>query len=280
MDWNTGSLLQVLSRFVEVAYVADLYRMLGVQRTADQSEIKSAYRRLARKYHPDVNPDPASARRFARLTDAYHILIDPQRRKLYDHEGLTVDRAGVQRAQQAARTARRAHYQAQADRAVNEWLAKERAETKARGHAVFTTVTLFISTFAVAMFKPGIVETTNPFWYIVLILLFAGSIFHLALTLKRHFDHYTYQQEMTSVMRSSKQKKPFTRKFAAGFILGGYVASLILGFLIGLLAEDFTNTLMGETTWLDGFFSALFYPPIAVLIVDTMYVVNLRLEEW
>ena len=74
MDWNTGSLLQVLSRFFEVAYVADLYRMLGVQRTADQTEIKSAYRRLARKYHPDVNPDPASARRFARLTDAYHIL--------------------------------------------------------------------------------------------------------------------------------------------------------------------------------------------------------------
>jgi DnaJ domain len=260
--------------------VADLYRMLGVQRTANQTEIKSAYRRLARKYHPDINPDPASARRFARITDAYHILIDPQRRKLYDHEGITADRAGVQRAQQAARTARRAHYQAQADRAVNEWLAKERAETKARGHAVFTTVTLFISTFAVAMFKPGIVETANPFWYIVLILLFAGSIFHLALTLKRHFDYYTYRQEMTSVIRSSKQKKPFTRKFAAGFIVGGYLGSLLLGFLLGLLAEDFTHQLMGETTLLDGFFSALFYPPIAVLIVDTMYVVNLRLEEW
>lgn len=264
----------------EVAHVADLYRMLGIQRTASPSEIKSAYRRLARKYHPDVNPDPASARRFARITDAYHILNDPQRRKLYDREGVTADRASAQRAQQAARAARRAHYQAQADRAVNEWLAKERAETKARGHAVFTTVTLFLSTFAVAMFKPGIVETTNPFWYIVLILLFAGSIFHLALTLKRHFDHYTYRQEMMSVLKSSRQKKPFTRKFAAWFVVGGYLASLALGFLIGLLAEDFTHTLMGETTFLDGIFSALFYPPIAVLIVDTMYVVNLRLEEW
>jgi ribosomal protein S21 len=252
--------------------VADLYRMLGVHRTASPSEIKSAYRRLARKYHPDVNPDPASARRFARITDAYQILNDPQRRKLYDREGVTADRANAQRAQQAARAARRAHYQAQADRAVNEWLA--------RGHAVFTTVTLFLSTFAVAMFKPGIIETTNPFWYIVLILLFAGSIFHLALTLKRHFDHYTYRQEITSVMRSSRQKKPFTRKFAAGFVLGGYLGSLVLGFLIGLLVEDFTHTLMGETTFLDGVFSALFYPPIAVLIVDTMYVVNMRLEEW
>lgn len=269
-----------LEMFFEVALVADLYRMLGVQRTANQTEIKSAYRRLARKYHPDVNPDPASARRFARITDAYHILIDPQRRKLYDNEGITVDRSEIVRAQQAARAARRARAQAQADRAVNEWLAKERTETKARGHAVFTTVTLFVSTFAVAMFKPGIVETANLFWYIVLILLFAGSIFHLALTLKRHFDHYTYQQEMMSVMRSSRQKKPFTRKFAAWFIVGGYLLSLGMGFLIGLLAEDFTHTLMGETTLLDGFFSALFYPPIAVLIVDTMYVVNLRLEEW
>lgn len=269
-----------LEMFFEVALVADLYRMLGVQRTANQTEIKSAYRRLARKYHPDVNPDPASARRFARITDAYHILIDPQRRKLYDSEGIVVDRSEIVRAQQAARAARRARAQAQADRAVNEWLAKERTETKARGHAVFTTVTLFVSTFAVAMFKPGIVETANLFWYVVLILLFAGSIFHLALTLKRHFDHYTYQQEMMSVMRSSKQKKPFTRIFAAWFIVGGYLVSLGMGFLIGLLAEDFTHTLMGETTLLDGFFSALFYPPIAVLIVDTMYVVNLRLEEW
>jgi protein-S-isoprenylcysteine O-methyltransferase Ste14 len=254
--------------------------MLGVQRTASPTEIKSAYRRLARKYHPDINPDPASARRFARLTDAYHILIDPQRRKLYDCEGVTADRTVAQRAQQSARAARRAYYQAQADRAVNEWLAKERAETKARGHAVFTTVTLFVSTFAVAMFKPGIVETANPFWYVVLILLFAGSIFHLALTLKRHFDHYTYQQELMSVMRSAKQRKPFTRLFAAWFMVGGYLFSLGLGFLLGVLAEDFTHTLMGETTWLDGLFSALFYPPIAVLIVDTMYVVNLRLEEW
>lgn len=260
--------------------MADFYQVLGIKRSATQNEIKSAYRRLARKYHPDINPDPEASRNFADITDAYQILSDPQRRKLYDTEGVTIDRSAEQKAQQAARAARRAFYQAQADRAVNEWLAKERLESRIRGHAVFTTVTLFISTFAVAMFKPGIIELANPFWYAAIILLFAASIFHLILILKRHFDHYTYRQDLVTVMRDSRNRKPFTRKFALGFIFGGYLISLALGFLIGGVAEDFTRALMGETTFLDGVFSVLFYPPIAVLIVDTMYIINLRFEEW
>ena len=256
--------------------MADLYRLLGLNRAASQSEIKSAYRRLARQYHPDVNPDPSAAREFAHLTEAYHILMDPSRRAEYDRTGQVHKRATTDR---AAAYARKAYYQAKADRAVNEWLARERAEMRQRGHAVYTTVALFLSTFFVAILKPGIFEPSNPFWYVVLVVLFATSIWHLALSLKRHFDYYSYRQEMVSVMHATKPKKPFTRAMAWTFVLGGYVAAVALGLFIGALTKSFTKEFFGETNLIDGIFSVLFYPPIAVLIVDTMYLLNLRLED-
>jgi curved DNA-binding protein CbpA len=259
--------------------MADLYQLLGVQRTATNSEIKSAYRRLARKYHPDVNREPTAARRFAQINEAYHVLSDPQRRALYDAHGTTRARGSAPTATRTvnyARATRRAYYQARADRAVNEWLARERAEMRERGHAVYTTVTLFLSTFMVALFKPGILETSNPFLYGGIVVVFAASIWYLGLSLKRHFDHYTYRQEMMSVLRVKKTRKPFSRGVALAFVGGGYLISVALGFLMGAMAEDYKY----EEALRDGLFSVLFYPPIAVLIVDMIYFMHLRLEEW
>src|SRR5262245_9873445 len=110
--------------------MASLYAILGVDRTATQTEIKSAYRRLARKYHPDVNDDPSAAARFAQITDAYHTLIDSERRKEYDRTGRMASAAGENISPQA-RAARRAYYQSRADKIVNEWLEREREETRA-----------------------------------------------------------------------------------------------------------------------------------------------------
>ncbi len=66
----------------------DYYTILGVPRKADEKEIKSAYRKLARKYHPDVNPNDKSAEaRFKEVSEAYEILGDPDKRALYDQYG-------------------------------------------------------------------------------------------------------------------------------------------------------------------------------------------------
>lgn len=66
----------------------DYYDILGVKRDASAEEIKKAYRKLARKYHPDVNPgDPSAEERFKEVSEAYHVLIDPEARKKYDHMG-------------------------------------------------------------------------------------------------------------------------------------------------------------------------------------------------
>lgn len=66
----------------------DYYQTLGVPRGADEKEIKSAYRKLARKYHPDVNPnDKSSEAKFKEVSEAYDVLSDPDKRKLYDQYG-------------------------------------------------------------------------------------------------------------------------------------------------------------------------------------------------
>ena len=63
----------------------DLYIVLGVQQGASESEIKRAYRRLARRFHPDINPgDQTAAARFHQILEAYETLIDPARRSRYD----------------------------------------------------------------------------------------------------------------------------------------------------------------------------------------------------
>lgn len=68
--------------------VKDYYKILGVARDADEKTIKSAYRKLARKHHPDVNPgDAAAESRFKDITEAHEVLSDPAKRQKYDRFG-------------------------------------------------------------------------------------------------------------------------------------------------------------------------------------------------
>jgi len=63
------------------------YQTLGVARDADADTVKKAYRRLARQYHPDVNPDPATQEKFKEVSAAYEVLSDPEKRRVYDLGG-------------------------------------------------------------------------------------------------------------------------------------------------------------------------------------------------
>src|ERR1700741_4800063 len=65
----------------------DFYEVLGVARDASADDIQSAYRKLARTYHPDVNKDPGAEDRFKEVSEAYDVLSDPEQRRRYDAFG-------------------------------------------------------------------------------------------------------------------------------------------------------------------------------------------------
>ena len=66
----------------------DYYEVLGVGRNADEKEIKRAYRKLPKQYHPDMNPGDAKAeQKFKEITEAYNVLSDTEKKKLYDQFG-------------------------------------------------------------------------------------------------------------------------------------------------------------------------------------------------
>ena len=85
----------------------DYYKVLGVSKDASEKEIKKAYRKLARKYHPDINPnDKTAEKKFKEINEANQVLSDPDNRKKYDKYGKDwkhaeeFERAGAQRQRQ------------------------------------------------------------------------------------------------------------------------------------------------------------------------------------
>ncbi|XP_016061160.1 PREDICTED: dnaJ homolog subfamily C member 16 isoform X2 [Miniopterus natalensis] len=88
-------ILQILS-----ALDFDPYRVLGVSRTASQADIKKAYKKLAREWHPDKNKDPGAEDRFIQISKAYEILSNEEKRSNYDHYGDARENQGYQKQQQ------------------------------------------------------------------------------------------------------------------------------------------------------------------------------------
>jgi curved DNA-binding protein len=73
----------------------DYYKTLGVARNASQADIQKAYRELARKYHPDVNPAKDAKKKFQQVQTAFDVLNDPEKRELYDRYGSSFEAMGA-----------------------------------------------------------------------------------------------------------------------------------------------------------------------------------------
>ena len=276
--------------------MTDYYQVLGVTQTATVSEIKSAYRKLARKRHPDVNRgSERAARDFALLSLAYHTLIDPQERAFHDQQ-LSKQRNGhsiLESDNPHAQRARNIAAQARWDRVVNQILETDRRENLQRQRAVFTTVSLFLSTFFVAMIKPPLWQSFDVIGRAILITLFVAGLWHLVTRLVEHIRHYTYKPDAKhySITQEEKPEQPFTRFSAFAFLIGGYGISLGLGLLIGWYAQDFFSDLtmlfrhhaaaagtpnFSPTVLIVS--GLVFYPPIAVLIIDGLHAVASRID--
>src|SRR5213596_3372221 len=195
--------------------MTDYYHVLGVKRDATATEIKSAYRKLARKRHPDVNRgSEKAAREFALLSLAYHTLIDPQERAEHDQQ---LDQPGREASilnsdNPHAQRARNIAAQARWDRVVNQILENDRRELRERQRAVFTTVSLFLSTFFVAMIKPPLWQSFGLIGRAILVTLFMTGVWHLVSRLREYFRHYTYSPHDIQYSITQEEKpsaKPF-----------------------------------------------------------------------
>src|SRR5947209_9629481 len=206
--------------------MTDYYHVVCVQRAPTATKIKSAYRKLARKKHPDVNRgSEKAAREFALLSLAYHTLIDPQERAFYDQQLdkgvrgesiLSSDNPHAQRARDM---------QARWDRVVNQILESDRRENLERQRAVFTTVSLFLSTFFVAMIKPPLWQSFGLAGRAILVALFMTGVWHLIRRLREYFKHYTYRPDDVHYSITEERTgpaQPFTRLSAYAFLIGGY----------------------------------------------------------
>jgi len=279
--------------------VIDYYKVLAVKTTATQAEIKSAYRKLARKSHPDLNPNSEAARQFALLSKAYHTLIDSQERAYYDDQL----RAQKNRSYSIldsnnphAKRARNLAVQAKWDRLVDQVLERDRLENRERQRAVFTTVSLFLSTFFLAMMRPQLWDVFSTWGKVIVLTLFVMGVWHLANRLREYLAHYTYKPRLftASIMRDeSAPEQPFTRFSAYTFLLVGYALSVGIGLYIGWHTQDFFNDItllfrhrvgvvqssMLAYTWAALLIPDLIvYPPIAVLIVDTVHGIASRID--
>uniref|UniRef100_UPI000A722D63 DnaJ domain-containing protein n=1 Tax=Streptomyces lushanensis TaxID=1434255 RepID=UPI000A722D63 len=94
----------------------DYYEVLGVPRTAGDEEIQRAYRKLARRHHPDINKDPEAEERFKEVNEAYSVLADPDTRARYDRFG-----PGFRTVPGAAESAANAGDRAAAGRGAGGW---------------------------------------------------------------------------------------------------------------------------------------------------------------
>ena len=277
--------------------MTDYYKVLGVKRSATSADIKSAYRKLARLRHPDVNQDSeGAASEFALLSKAYHVLSDPQERSYYDGQLNSRSDRGysiLHSENPHARRARNLAVQAKWDRVVDEVLEHDRKENRERQRAVFTTVSLFLSTFFVALMKPQLWGVFDYVGRAVVFTLFVIGVWHLATRLREYFKHYTYTPKpiQSSLMsQEEKPEQPFTRFSAYTFLLVGYALSLGVGLFINWHTQDFFNDLtllyQHRVEMVSGLQSStalmvpdlVFYPPIFVLIVDGMLAVTSRID--
>ncbi|PWT94010.1 MAG: hypothetical protein C5B55_03440 [Blastocatellia bacterium] len=278
----------------------DYYKILGVKPNASQAEIKSAYRKLARQQHPDLNKkSTASGREFALLSKAYHTLSDPQERVYYDQEFQAQKSRSysiLDSNNPHAKRARNLAVQAKWDRLVDEVLERDRRENRERQRAVFTTVSLFLSTFFVAMIRPQLWQVFNPLGRAIVLALFVIAVWHLATRLREYFAHYTYRPKpiQDSIIREQEApEQPFSRFSAYTFLLVGYALSVGIGLYIGWHTQDFFNDVtmlfrhrvavvqssMFAYTWTTLLVPDLVvYPPIAVLIVDTVHGIASRID--
>ena len=176
--------------------MVNYYKVLKISPNATTAEIKSAYRRLARKKHPDVNKNSEeSAREFSLIAKAYKILSDPQERAFYDKNLLETEFNSFSKSKSTifnsdnshARRLRQMAYEKRYNEIIDRMIAEERRESMALQKVIYPIVALFLSTCFVAIFKPLFWTKSETVGKIILLTLFIIGVLHFIKTSASRF---------------------------------------------------------------------------------------------
>lgn len=247
--------------------VTCLYDILGVSRQASQEEIRSAFRRLARQYHPDVNKSPTANEEFIKIAEAYRILSDRHLRALYDQGRLVSPEEALRR------ELRQRMAQQYFEQIVDELLRVDLEAERARQIAVTTAVVLFTSAFLVALLRPPLFEWLRGPGWIAYLVLFGFGLHELVRNLRFILKYYTANGDTSISLRGAEQleSKPYTREEVLIFFVVGYLSSVGLGAWLGSRLGA-TGGQHGD--W--GFvLSVLLVPPVFVFLVMRLRAVRL-----
>ena len=258
--------------------MVNYYETLKVSPKASKTEIRSAYRRLARKLHPDKNNgSEETARAFAAIAEAYEVLSSPRERAAYDkrilqaqYNGSTNGDSVFASSNSHARRWRQMVYEHRYNEIIDRMIAEERRESMALQRIIFPTVALFLSTLVAAILKPDFFAKLGVPGMIILGTLFVVGLIHLVGRVREALERYAYHGDEIhdSIMEAEAGSPKLYSRFVAGSFL---VSGVVLCLAIGLLIRNFVDP---------GLWFAnpefLFYPPIFVLLVDVMHSIAFR----
>lgn len=267
--------------------MVNYYETLKVSPKASRTEIKSAYRRLARKLHPDKNNgSEETARAFAAIAEAYEVLSNAKERAAYDKRILNAQFNGSANGDSVfassnshARRWRQLVYEHRYNEIIDRMIAEERRESMALQRIIFPTVALFFSTLLVSIFQPQVFPKLGIPGVIVLATLFVVGLIHLIGRIREALERYAYRADEIhdSIIDADGGAvvKHYSRFFAGTFLVVGVVVSFVTGLLIGNYAQ------LGSIPWPPLFVNPefLLFPPIFVLLVDLMHSIVLRTEH-
>lgn len=266
--------------------MVNYYKILKVSPKASGAEIKSAYRRLARKLHPDVNKNSKKATEdFAIIAKAYEVLSDDQERAFFDnqlakangsiHSTDSVFHSDNSHAQKLRQMALERRY----NQIVDQMIAADREESLALRKVIFPIVALFVSTFAVAVFRPAFWSNSAVLGKIILLTLSTIGILRLIRTLQEGFARFTYQNNSVLEDEEETTVKPYSRVSVVAFIVAGLAISLILGILIGNSLEMFVASMIPNLFSDSLKPEFIVYPPIVALLVEIMHAIVSKFER-
>ncbi|MFN2501080.1 MAG: J domain-containing protein [Pyrinomonadaceae bacterium] len=269
--------------------MVNYYDVLKVSPKASGTEIKSAYRRLARKLHPDRNNgSEETALKFAAIAEAYEVLGNARERVKYDKRIVDAQFNGNGNGDSVfastnphARRWRQMVYEKRYNDIIDRMIAEERREAMAFQKVVYPMVALFVTAIFSTAFKPKMFANSEIVGRIIIVSLFVVGVIHLIGRIREGLERFTEIDDNIhdSILDDNERKtKPYSRLAASAFLLGGFLACLGAGLLIGTQMGFVADTMpsMFSATLRPEF---IFYPPIVTFFVDLMHSFAATLER-